>query len=392
MSRLADLPEIVGFFSYSRDDDRDSGGALSALRQRIQAELRGQLGVPSSMFRLWQDKEAIPSGTLWEQQIKAAIAQSAFFIPIITPTVVRSPHCKFELDSFLARELELGRSDLVFPILYIRVPELDDSGLRKSDPVLSIIAARQYLDWRNFRHRDPASPEVKQATEQFCAHICEALRRIWQSPEERRKQDQEAELRRAEEERERRETEDRRREAALAKAEAEKAKAEEARRRLETDTRPPAQAAKTDRGPATETPPQSAGLLADEGKDQSPRESEVDWKAAGIAAGIIAAVVAVIVIVWGWWFLVALFLWVLGAAAVIFVLQFSYGRRIAALLAVLLLISTVWDLWSGNCDALMVQSWPSFLEPLRRMCQRPDPSPMLINPNLIRPNPLPKQP
>lgn len=122
MSSLAELSELVGFFSYSREDDADSHGALSALRSRIQGELRGQLGCTAKTFRLWQDKEAIPSGTLWESEIKNAVAQSTFFIPIITPTVVASPHCRFELESFLAHEAALGRNDLVFPILYIDVP------------------------------------------------------------------------------------------------------------------------------------------------------------------------------------------------------------------------------------------------------------------------------
>ena len=85
MSSLADLPELVGFFSYSREDDEGSHGALSALRERIQHELRAQLGRSFKNFRLWQDKEAIPSGTLWESEIKNAVAQSVFFIPIITP-------------------------------------------------------------------------------------------------------------------------------------------------------------------------------------------------------------------------------------------------------------------------------------------------------------------
>ena len=75
----------------SREDDADSHGALSALRTRIHGELRVQLGRTSKTFRLWQDKEAIPSGTLWESEIKTAVGQSVFFIPIITPTVVASP-------------------------------------------------------------------------------------------------------------------------------------------------------------------------------------------------------------------------------------------------------------------------------------------------------------
>ncbi len=85
MSSLADLPELVGFFSYSREDDEVTYGALSALRERIQRELRGQLGRPMKTFRLWQDMEAIPFGTRWETEIKNAVAQSVFFIPIITP-------------------------------------------------------------------------------------------------------------------------------------------------------------------------------------------------------------------------------------------------------------------------------------------------------------------
>ncbi len=202
MSALADLSELVGFFSYSREDDEDSHGALSALRDRIQRELRGQLGVSMKIFRLWQDKEAIPSGTLWEEEIKTAIAQSVFFIPIITPTVVRSRYCRFELDAFLAREAALGRNDLLFPILYRTVSELESNERRKNDPVISIIAKRQYLDWRKFRHRDIDSAEVKEVLEKFCMNIWDALHRPQRSPEERMAQE-ESVLQRAEVQRKR---------------------------------------------------------------------------------------------------------------------------------------------------------------------------------------------
>src|SRR5215510_6083411 len=136
MSSLADFPELVGFFSYSREDDADSAGALSALRDRIQRELRGQLGRSPRNFRLWQDKEAIAPGKLWESEIKVAIEQSVFFIPIVTPTSIRSSFCQVEFDAFLERERALARSDLFFPILYIRIPGLDDPARVQSDPVL----------------------------------------------------------------------------------------------------------------------------------------------------------------------------------------------------------------------------------------------------------------
>jgi hypothetical protein len=88
MSSLADLPAFVGFFSYSREDDEAFEGALSALRDAIQRELSAQLGRSKTNFHLWQDQKAIAPGKLWETEIKKAVEQAVFFIPIITPRVV----------------------------------------------------------------------------------------------------------------------------------------------------------------------------------------------------------------------------------------------------------------------------------------------------------------
>jgi len=264
MSSLAELPALVGFFSYSREDDEDSGGKLSKLRERIQAELRGQLGRTKADFRLWHDKVAIAHGELWEDTIKKGIAESVFFIPIITPTAVRSSYCKLEFESFLAREKELGRNNLIFPILYIPVPALTGDRWRQ-DPLLAIIGSRQYEDWQHLRHLDASSSEVVALQVQtFCSNICRALEQEWLSPEERReaearraaeaerRRQQEAEIkqradeeerrrkaeaeerRRDEDVRRRQEAEDRRR---LAEAEAEKRRQDEERRRLETEAK-----------------------------------------------------------------------------------------------------------------------------------------------------------
>jgi hypothetical protein len=177
MSSLADLPELIGFFSYSRDDDDDSQGALSELRDRIQRELRGQLGRSRSTLRIWQDKEAIAPGKLWESEIGAALQGAVFFIPIVTPTTVKSQYCKREFESFLARERALGRTDLVFPIYYIRVPTLEREADWRSDPLLSIIAKRQWADWRELRLLGVQETTVREAVAQFCAKIVETLQR-----------------------------------------------------------------------------------------------------------------------------------------------------------------------------------------------------------------------
>ncbi|MGA7787904.1 MAG: toll/interleukin-1 receptor domain-containing protein, partial [Xanthobacteraceae bacterium] len=200
MSSLSALPDLVGFFSYSREDDQGSRGGLSELRDAIQTELSAQLGRSQLDFRIWQDKAAISLGTLWEKQIKQGIDQSVFFIPIVTPRALRSQNCALEFQSFLARESELGRDDLVFPILYIPVPALEDEKLWRQDPVLNIVGTRQYLDWRELRHHDPRSTEVRLRIERYCRNTSAALNKPWVSLQERKLRDEAEARQRAEEE------------------------------------------------------------------------------------------------------------------------------------------------------------------------------------------------
>lgn len=196
MPSLAELSELVGFFGYPRDDDEAFKGTLSALRDGIERELSAQLGRSRRMFRFWQDQEAVAPGKLWESEIKKAIDESCFFIPIVILRSVSSKYCKFEFDAFLARENELGRSDLVFPILYIPVAALESEANWRNHPILSTIGQRPYLDWRPQRHLGIETSQVREKIERFCQRIVEALDQPWTSPEERRRAE---EAKRAEE-------------------------------------------------------------------------------------------------------------------------------------------------------------------------------------------------
>ena len=53
MASFAQLPELVGFFSYSREDDEAFRRSLSSLRDAIQRHLGAQLGRTRGNFRLW---------------------------------------------------------------------------------------------------------------------------------------------------------------------------------------------------------------------------------------------------------------------------------------------------------------------------------------------------
>jgi hypothetical protein len=139
----------------------------SAFRKNCAANSAGQREI-SGYGRTRLPSRTASCGKTKSSQI---IAESVFFIPIITPTAIKSPHCKFEFDSFLAREKELGRSDLVFPILYIPVPALAGDRWR-NDPLLLVVGSRQYEQWQNLRQFDPSSTEVALRVENFCANIC----------------------------------------------------------------------------------------------------------------------------------------------------------------------------------------------------------------------------
>ena len=176
MTVLAQLPEIIGFFSYSREDDLDSDGALSTLRKRIQSELRAQLGRSEKSLRLFQDAEAIAPGTLWETQLSDAILKCSFFIPIVTPRVIHSKYCRMEFENFLGREKAIGRSDLIFPIIYIEIPDLKDERYWRGDPVLHCIGQRQYVDWSDHRF-ELDTPRIRREIALFARTIVHALKR-----------------------------------------------------------------------------------------------------------------------------------------------------------------------------------------------------------------------
>jgi hypothetical protein len=174
-SSLADLPELVGFFSYSRSDNNDWEGELSALGEAIGRELALRLGRDRRNFHLWQE-EIMNPGIDWKREIERRVQQAVFFIPIVTRRTVLSENWHFELDSFLARERALGRDDLVFPIYFIPVPELQDEA-KSRNPALSIMAKRQFVDWTPFRHFPISDSAFGVEIERFCGFVAEALRK-----------------------------------------------------------------------------------------------------------------------------------------------------------------------------------------------------------------------
>jgi len=147
------------FFSYARADDKTERGRISDIRLALEAELQILSGEQWDVF---QDIEDIAIGQQWRKRLAQGVAGSTFFVPILTPTYLKRPVCREELEQFLKREKELNRDDLVIPLLYLPTAALSDSRLRDSDTLAVTLAERNWDDWTALRNNSLESAKLRQ--------------------------------------------------------------------------------------------------------------------------------------------------------------------------------------------------------------------------------------
>lgn len=160
--------------SYVRFDDEHENGRLTQFRERLSGEVRIQTG---EAFDIFQDRKDIAWGQQWKRRIEESIDTVTFLIPVLTPAFFRSPACRGELERFLRREKDLGRSDLILPLYYVECAVLTDEVKLELDPLAKAIADRQYADWRELRFEPFTSPEVGRRLAGIARQIVKALER-----------------------------------------------------------------------------------------------------------------------------------------------------------------------------------------------------------------------
>jgi F-box protein 11 len=166
----------VAFMSYVRFNDQHDDGQLTQFRERLAAEVRAQTG---QEFTIFQDRNDIAWGQNWQTRIDETLDEVTLLLVIITPSLFRSPACRAEVERFLARERELGRQDLILPVYYISTPELDDPKRREVDELASVLASRQYADWRELRFEPFTAPVVRKALAQLAGRMRDTF---WHRP------------------------------------------------------------------------------------------------------------------------------------------------------------------------------------------------------------------
>ena len=172
--------KTVGFWSYTRRDDKHSGGQLSQLRLILGSAISLRQG---EEVKLFQDTEAIPFGNDWARNIDDAIQDVTFYIPVVTPAFLKSEYCQDEFIAFRRRMEDLGRDDLIFPIHYVDVDHFDPAQSVFGDD-FAALRRPNWIDFRPLQFEDPNSPKVKQWADRLAGSILGAMRR---EPPTRRK-------------------------------------------------------------------------------------------------------------------------------------------------------------------------------------------------------------
>jgi PAS domain-containing protein len=147
------MSNFAGFWSYVHEDDRNSGGRILSLADRL-TEAFDLLSVEP--LTLFVDRE-IDWGSEWRKRIDKELQETTFFIPIITPHYFRSEACRKELLDFSRAARDFGVEQLILPIYYVPVQELERDHL--TDEAMALVKSRQWVDLRDARLLDEADSE-----------------------------------------------------------------------------------------------------------------------------------------------------------------------------------------------------------------------------------------
>lgn len=169
------MPEAIAFLSYVRSDDEHEAGQLSAIREKLSAEVQLQTGDP---FPIFQDRNDIEWGQHWKTRLEEGIDAATFLIPIVTPSFFKSEACRGELTRFINHERALGRTDLVLPLYYVTAPVLGDDEALAADELARFITERNWADWRDLRFEPLTSPQVRKTIATLATQIVSALGRV----------------------------------------------------------------------------------------------------------------------------------------------------------------------------------------------------------------------
>jgi hypothetical protein len=129
-------------------------------------------------LELFIDRDGVAWGDIWRERINSALAQTTFFIPIITPRYFKRPECRRELQEFAAKAKGLGVEELLLPILYAEPQNFAEDS---PDELVALVAKTQYADWRQNRLLEISSRHYRKEVNALARRLLETARNVAES-------------------------------------------------------------------------------------------------------------------------------------------------------------------------------------------------------------------
>ena len=114
-------------------------------------------------------------GDEWRSKISGTIWGTTFFIPVISPSYLKSSMCRDEFNEFWEKaEKSEDLQELLLPILWVPVHPATEEEKR----IWEIANARQYLDWTQVRKLEEDSVEYQRLIDEMGERLAEAARTV----------------------------------------------------------------------------------------------------------------------------------------------------------------------------------------------------------------------
>lgn len=139
------MADIAGFWSYVHADNDSVGDAIVKLAKRVTGEFELLSG---GRLRLFVDRD-LEWGDEWSKRIDRELQETTFFIPIITPRYFQSEECRRELVKFKSAADRFGVNELLLPLYYVTVPEMEEE--EPQDELMALVKSIQREDMREVR-------------------------------------------------------------------------------------------------------------------------------------------------------------------------------------------------------------------------------------------------
>jgi hypothetical protein len=170
------MATFKGFWSYVHADNNAEGERIVRLARDVKEQFQVLTGEELSLFL---DKDAIEWGKNWREAIDSNLETGAFFIPVMTPRYFMSPECRRELHTFARRATDLGMLELILPLYYVDVPEINNS--ETADELIKLVNTFQREDWRDLRFTEITSEAYRRAVAKLAARLVEANKQAEQT-------------------------------------------------------------------------------------------------------------------------------------------------------------------------------------------------------------------